>query len=188
MLSKKRLSRKNKKSLTITGVDPGTVNLAQTTSKFSEDKLEVLTTSKTAIIPPGKGKSCTFKQIFEAVLKWWHDHDGFPDSDEIWVEQQMKKKMILVSGIVLGLAGDRGRNLVPAVWRNYFGLSMGQYAANKRVSKSVCRAWLDTLPANVKEDDLAESYLIAAYAGRYHKFEAKDEWEIYTKIYPKPKK
>lgn len=181
------MGKKQKADFVVTGVDPGTINLSNMTLKFTEDELVVLNKgSNEAIVRKGQGKKATETQIWAAVKAWWARHDGFPDSHVIRVEQQMKKKLHFLCGCILGLAGDRGELVVPAVWRRYFGLSTGNYTSNKRVSAMVCQKMVRELfPEGGKEDDHAEAYLIAAHAGVSRGYKGKDQWNIYKLINPK---
>jgi hypothetical protein len=184
------MSKSKKCDFVVTGVDPGTINLANMTLRFHGDEVHVIHKgSNEAVVPKGKGRKATMAQIWEGVRDWWDRHDGFPDSDVIRVEQQMKKKLIFLSGCVLGLAGKRGELVVPKVWRNYLGLAMGNYDANKRISASVCQSMTRELFADsAKKDDHAEAYLIAVHAGLTRRYKGHDKWEIYKYINPSERK
>lgn len=184
------MSKSKKGELVVTGVDPGTTNLTNITIKAHGDVVDVIHKgSNEAVVPKGQGKKATMAQIWAGVKEWWDRHDGFPDSHIIRVEQQMKKKLIFVSACILGLAGDRGELVVPKVWRNYFGLAMGSYDANKRVSASVCQSMTRELfPDAKKTDDHAEAYLIAVHAAVTKRYKCHDKWEIYKYIYPSERK
>lgn len=185
------MTTKSKKcDFVVTGVDPGTINLTNITIKAHGDTVEVINKgSNEAVVPRGKGRKATMAQIWEGVRAWWAKHDGFPDSHVIRVEQQMKKKLIFVSACILGLAGDRGELVVPKVWRNYLGLGMGSYDANKRISATVCQSMTRELfPGAAKTDDHAEAYLIAVHAALTRRYKCHDKWEIYKYINPSERK
>lgn len=184
------MSKSKKCDLVVTGVDPGTVNLTNITIKAHGDVVDVINKgSNEAIVPRGQGKKATMAQIWKGVKDWWDRHDGFPDSHIIRVEQQMKKKLIFLSGCILGLAGDRGELVVPKVWRNYLGLSMGGYDANKRISATVGQAMTRELfPNATKTDDHIEAYFIAVHAALTKGYKCHDKWEIYKYINPSERK
>lgn len=183
------MEKSAKREFIVTGVDPGTVNLANMTLKFHGEELTVHHPgSNEAIVALGRGKKASMAEIWKAVQDWWDRHDGFPDSHKIRVEQQMKKKMIFLSGCILGLAGDRGEIVVPRTWRNYLGVSMGSYDANKRISAVLCQRMLREVGQKGKGDDRAEAYLIAAHAGYSKGYKGKDKWEIYKYISPHERK
>jgi hypothetical protein len=184
------MSKSKKCDFVVTGVDPGTTNLANMTLRFTGDEVHVIHKgSNEAVVAKGRGRKATMAEIWAGVKAWWDRHDGFPDSHVIRVEQQMKKKLIFLSGCILGLAGDRGELVVPKVWRNYLGLAMGEYTANKRISASVCQSMTRELFADsTKKDDHAEAYLIAVHAGLTRRYKGRDKWEIYKYINPSERK
>ena len=174
----------------IFAVDPGTKNMGY--ACYDTEKRKFLTFGKWDMItgvPRLKKTKYAFltKRFCDAMSIYLNK------SDVILIEAQMQAKMKMIQTAMQCFYWDKSHVIGPLAVRKFFGISMSNYARNKRTSVELSGKLIHTLNEKKlmrsfeKKDDVADAIILARY---WDYKERGDTWSgpDMSKLEPKARK
>jgi len=152
----------------VLAIDPGVRNIGLCLSDQNENILEWFTES---LVPDSikDVRKLPLNVLSKYTHKWYKKRCKiFEKAHTILIEHQMKDRYILLEGILLGLAGKKGKVLMPAVYKRKLGLCRGSWALNKKAVVRWCKeeasgGFPSGLKKSQKLDDLADTRAMVHY-------------------------